>query len=323
MRFLVPISILLLAGGFAVFFLSSQVPCKRVIEYALGDVDPRFGIAQGVLKGVVQDAEMPWEQAAGRELFRFRPEAPLKVNFLFDERQQATLEYAALEAKHSQTAQKQEAIGAAYDTLKQSFETKRVAFEQKAATYEADLAAYEKAVQAANNRGGASSEEYAQLSRDRETLQARAKSLNAEQKELNVLVDGINAKAKEEGRVVADLNHDIRAYQDRYGAGEEFDQGEYVGNAINIYEFRNTDELGLVLAHEFGHALGLDHVENPASVMYYLMKDQSQHPVRLTNEDQAALTAFCGTDQFFSFENLRELFRYYSSRAAFFGQAPT
>ena len=56
------------------------------------------------------------------------------------------------------------------------------------------------------------------------------------------------------------------------GAGEKFSAGEYIrdetGERINIYQFDGRDKLIRVLAHELGHALGLDHVDDPASVMY-------------------------------------------------------
>ncbi|MES2214229.1 MAG: matrixin family metalloprotease [Patescibacteria group bacterium] len=77
-------------------------------------------------------------------------------------------------------------------------------------------------------------------------------------------------------------------------AGKEFNEGEYIydeaGQRINIYEFTSRAELVRVLAHELGHALGLDHNSNPDSIMYYL--NQSENGA-LTPEDSADLEALC------------------------------
>jgi predicted Zn-dependent protease len=48
-----------------------------------------------------------------------------------------------------------------------------------------------------------------------------------------------------------------------------------------------------VLAHEFGHALGLDHVEDPQAIMYYLMDKQNIKDLKLTTDDINALKKGC------------------------------
>jgi predicted Zn-dependent protease len=53
---------------------------------------------------------------------------------------------------------------------------------------------------------------------------------------------------------------------------KEFAGGEYVkdngSTLINIYQFENEDKLVRLLEHELGHAIGLDHLENPNDIMY-------------------------------------------------------
>jgi predicted Zn-dependent protease len=63
---------------------------------------------------------------------------------------------------------------------------------------------------------------------------------------------------------------------------------------INIYQFHDESDLELVLAHELGHALGLNHVENPESVMYYLMEKQNLENIQLTTQDLQAIKNVCG-----------------------------
>jgi predicted Zn-dependent protease len=65
-----------------------------------------------------------------------------------------------------------------------------------------------------------------------------------------------------------------------------------LGEEINIYEFDSRTALLRVLAHEFGHALGLDHNDNEQSIMHYLNSSTNLKP---TKEDLAALREVCAT----------------------------
>jgi predicted Zn-dependent protease len=73
-----------------------------------------------------------------------------------------------------------------------------------------------------------------------------------------------------------------------------FHKGEYQGNAITIYQFYDTADLALVLAHELGHALGLGHIDDPSAVMHAVMGEQDLTPLRLTPGDVHALRSVCG-----------------------------
>jgi predicted Zn-dependent protease len=93
-------------------------------------------------------------------------------------------------------------------------------------------------------------------------------------------------------RAARKINANVSTYNK--GAGTDFEQGEYKkdasGATIVINEYKTTADLTRVLTHEFGHALGLEHVENPASIMFSYNVGSG---LALSDEDIGELKAVC------------------------------
>lgn len=260
-RWSVLIIVIAVAGGGLYSQYQNTRPCTHPISYALGAVDSRFGIAKSTLLDDAKVAMNIWNKAAGKNVLVYDPNAALKINLIYDERE----ENAKLGSK---IALQQDAA-----------DNERAALDAAQARLVAEQASYNQTVSAINARGGATKSE--------------ARDLALQRASLNALADSINSAVALYNASIAVLNAEVERYNQ--STGSTFEQGEYVrdsaGERINIFEFVGTLQLERVLTHEFGHAIGLGHNADPRSIMF--AKNESGNLVP-TAADLSALRAVCG-----------------------------
>lgn len=287
--------ILLGAFGFTgyTFYKNSLTPCDQPLRYSIGRLDPEFGMKQEELKKVVLEAESVWENVINKDIFVYDAEAEFKVNFVYDERQMATIQKQRTESGLSAIEDAFKKLEVQFSALNVEYKNKTAQYEANKSTFEERQKEYEDRVDYWNSRGGAPKGEYEKMQEEASNLNNYVTVLNAEAMSLNKLAEDLNVLLDKRNSAASEYNTAAKAYNKKFGHGIEFDQAEYTGENINVYQFGNKSDLLLAITHEFGHALSMDHVENPKSIMYYITEEGDGTLPVPTAEDLAELNRVC------------------------------
>ena len=281
-------------AGVYSWYQTAYSKCRVPIFYDIGTIDARFNIKTDAVKSALADAESVWEDATGKNLFTYKKGAALKINFVYDERQRASNEQRVLVATLDQKAGLSASMKKQYDVLSATYQNLKTSYESNLASYDAKLAAHNALVESWNQKGGAPKDVYAQLQKTSIALNAESASLNSLAKNLNNVAAKINAVGDAGNKAVADYNKDVAAFNQKYSKNSEFTEGDYQRNVIHVYQYDNVNELRRVLAHELGHALSLEHVDDIHGVMHSVLSSTSTAPVA-TDADIAEYRRVCGT----------------------------
>ena len=275
------------------FFYTQKGPCEVPLTYKLGTFDTTFGISQSEFRDAAAQAARIWNDAAGKVVLRYDPKGSIPVNLIYDTRQQLTERNQALTSAIQENKNIAASVKAQFTALEVAYTIKKQTYNAEVAAYTQHVSDYQSEVNYWNSRGGAPQTEFAKLSATKNALGVKRATLEATQSSVNDLATQINGLIDKYNVLADHIEANVNVVNRT--AGKEFEEGDYVqdahGESIHIYEFSNKIKLVRVLAHEFGHALGLQHNANPKSIMFAVNESWSLVP---TKEDILALYAVCG-----------------------------
>ncbi len=275
---------------------AAELACHQPLTYRIGMVDSRFGLSEADLLAATNEAGRVWNQALGQNVLRYRVDGAVVVNFIYDGRQARTDAAASARRGLNQAEMTVEEIREKYDDLMMEKESRQAVYEEEVTKYKQELKDYNQTVDEANEKGGLNPEEVQAIEKNRVALGKKSTAINQLGLEVEELSEQINQLAEQGNKILSGYNQTVRQYNQVFSESPEFTQGEYSQKGISIYAFSSNAELVQVLAHEFGHALGLGHVDGKDSVMYNSLGEQA-YPLRLTVADKEALVEVCNQEE--------------------------
>lgn len=260
-------------------------PCDTPIIYRVGTIDSRFNITREDFLTNIREAEDIWNSSYPKNLFSYDPKGELSISLVYDKRQLLNIQIGELnrdltDKKNTITPETEE------------YKKRSIDFYKK-------LSALNEEIDYWNSQGGADPETYKKLKDDQEGLRKEAEELNKIAASLNQSTGQFNSKIQELNKTVSQFNEELK-YKPEEGIYISDENGERIIVYFNI----SKDELVHTLAHEMGHALGIAHIEDAASIMY----PQTTEVKTLSNNDLVALNEVCRKVSIF--ETMNNKFNY-------------
>lgn len=243
-------------------------PCDTPLTYRLGSINLKFDLSQNEAKKSLKQAAEIWGKEYGKDIFVESPTGELAVNFIYDKRQELRIQ---MEDQISSVNTEQNSL----EIRIENYKTKAADFNRRAAQLNKDIDDW-------NRRGGAPQEIY-------DNLRQKVAHMRKESENLSQEAQDLKNEAQKLGKSVETLNGTVTSYNDLLSTKPEEGLYNPEDQTISIYMVNTQEELISILAHEFGHAIGMNHLEDQKSIMYKF----SNGNLKPTKQDKAELSNAC------------------------------
>lgn len=264
--------------------------CASPITYRLGTFDAGFDISRREFLNSLASSTSLWSNAMGKQLFTYSDTGELTINLIYDKRQAETIDNKLIGMEIQNTKDAASALETKYENLKVTFNTLKDEYTVELNLFNEKQKVYGETVTMWNEKGGAPQNEYNALNKTKAELETESSVLNSKREAIITMMKEINDLIAKHNELVLFANENIT--KNNSIPRKKFTEGQYNPNTntITIYQFTDDLRLHRVLAHEFGHALGINHNKNPLSIMYYT---NTATTTGLSKEDIRDLRVIC------------------------------
>ncbi|WP_082971896.1 matrixin family metalloprotease [Rheinheimera sp. SA_1] len=255
--------------------------CQSPLGWRLGNLDPAFNLTEAQAIRLISTAAEMWNNAVGKELLRHDPAQGFVIDFKFDARQQQLLKQRLLQRN---LARYDEAIQPGLQNLPEKFaelDTKIAEFNQQKAQLQQQISQFQPNAQNAEAQRRQLEQQQQSLIREADWLEQQRQQLLRDQNYLNETIRQRNELVQ-----TADLPTETAPFEVGLMTIKQQQR------QMTLFAFSSETDLVATIAHEFGHAIGIEHTPEPDSIMFHQLNAQQQ---QLTAADLRAWQSTCQT----------------------------
>ena len=279
--------------------LKHSEPCSEPLTFQVGDIDDRFQVSEAELADLLESISETWSEAADKTVMKYADDGEIRVNLVYDNEQQMTDSERQYRDRLRREEQEISRLEAEYERMNNRFDEKSADYQDDSAELQQEIDGLNAWVNEQNSAGGFYDDDLERFEERKTEIDQKAINLNGRAEQLMAEADELNRFLDEINKKIDHKNNLIKEYNQTFSGVQRFTQGTYEWKGddrwINVFQFSSHRELELVIAHEMGHAIGIDHVSNPESVMHHLMGNQSGTTLQLSEEDVRALNNICSS----------------------------